>query len=916
MSKQFRMVLISISILAVLLVSAVHPLVARADDSTPPAPAVPASGDTSAPAAAASSQAPSSADSSAPAAVATQPPAAADDISAPGAVATQPPAAADDTSAPAAIATQPPSSASTSVAPADTSAPPASTSAAPADTSVAPASTSAAPADASATSASTSAAPASTLVGSVPTGTPVVVLDATGTAVPLATQTAAAIIKTGDPMWCPGSQTPGTSGCTSGYSTVTDLISALTGTGHPSPQAGTVYFESTYSNNDAIFDGSGSLSAWKTYALTLQGGWDGSTGVAGMSTFSVPITIENWNNNVTLNAINATDGITLENIQASGGQGSSINVSGNVTVEDSTFTGSSGDGLTVQTAGNSNITVHNVKSNHNSRNGAYLNNDSVLPAATGAIIISDSDFSNNGTGGVSDDGFGVEAISNGSITLTDVTADDNYDDGAYLDNCLDGGAGSCTNGASNNGISIDNSGISGGDGFNGNGNTGISADGYGNGLEAYSTESVTLTNVTADYNIYDGALLGYYNSDVPTYDEIGGDVFVTGGDFSHNNSAASNTDWPAGLEVHAYGSISLSGVTADDNTYNGGAYTYGAYLDNCLYDDVVSFACTGTGSSSITVDNTSGAEFNGNGYHKLGEGLDALSLGTIALTSVTADENGGDGAYLDNSSGSGDINIDYNSNTANGNSNFSGNNVNGLEAYSAGAITIYNVIADSNLNDDGAYLENDHGSSDITVTCSHLSNNSNYDIEAYSNGSVALNSDTYTSENTSLPLVIGSVSCGGGHGKSSGPVVGGAGPLPWNVVNAPDSGGQNNTLDCTQYVGTELVLPNGDHVLLPCPIGSTTGSSGSLSGLTGGNLPGKLDSKYTFVAGLDASVTPSLTGGMITVSFKIPAGKTGANFAILLWDGTKWVNVGGSINPPGYFSVTTSLTGDFVLVTQ
>jgi hypothetical protein len=55
---------------------------------------------------------------------------------------------------------------------------------------------------------------------------------------------------------------------------------------------------------------------------------------------------------------------------------------------------------------------------------------------------------------------------------------------------------------------------------------------------------------------------------------------------------------------------------------------------------------------------------------------------------------------------------------------------------------------------------------------------------------------------------------------------------------------------------------------------------------------------------------------MMTVSFTIPAGKQGANFAILHWDGTKWVNLGGSINPPGFLSVDTNLTGDFVLVTQ
>ncbi len=542
MSKQLRMVLISIAVLAVLLVSAVQPLAARADDSTPP-PA-PASGDTSASAAAVASQAPAAAatqppaaaDTSAPASAATQPPAAAD-TSAPASAATQPPAAAD-TSAPTAAATQPPSSASTSAASAETSVAPASTSAASAETSAAPAGTSVAPTD------------TSTLVGSVPTGTSVVVLDATGTPVALATQTAAAIIKTGDPMWCPGSQAPGTTGCTTGYSSVAALIT--TGLGSVTPKAGTVYFESTYSTNDATFDGStAALSAWKAYALTLQGGWNSTTNaVSGVSTFSVPLTITNWAADVTLNDI--------------------------------TISGATGDGLTVQTTGN--ITVHNVKSNHNSGNGAYLNN---VSPATASIIISNSDFSDNGTGGESTDGFGLEAISNGSITLTDVTADENYDDGAYLDNCLDNETESCTNGASNNGISVDNSGISGGNGFNYNGKGNTSADGYGNGLESYSTESVTLTNVTADGNLYDGALLGYNNND-DTFDEIGGNITVTGGDFSDNNIDDSYTNNPAGLEAYADGSIQVSDTTANDN------WDDGAYLENDF----------GSSTGGITVDSS------------------------------------------------------------------------------------------------------------------------------------------------------------------------------------------------------------------------------------------------------------------------------------------------------------------------
>ena len=713
-------------------------------------------------------------------------------------------------------------------------------------------------------------------------------------------------------MWCPGSQAPGTSGCTTGYGSVTALI---TGLGSVTPKAGTVYFDSTYSTNDATFDGStAALSAWKTYALTLQGGWNSTTNaVSGVSTLNVPLTITNWAANVTLNditisgatgdglTVQTTGNIALHNVKSNGNTGrgavlknTTSTTKGSIIIDSdsngfSEFNGNTGgNGLEAYSKGN--ITLSDVTADSNLDDGAYLENDN---SGSGGITIegTNNTFSNNAyngleaysngainlTGVVADnngspstwsngayldnsggsgnievdsstfndnlgylgnglaaasadniilknviaasnlnqsDGAwlentagsgnievdntlggefnsnkanGFEAYSNGSVTLTDVTADynnwdgvklgdpENYDpeiggsvtvtgsdfshnsgngqsifysgttpytpnpaglevyadggislsrvtannntggNGAYLDNCLNS-LGSCTN-LSNSDISVANS-TFGDSSSDGNG---------GNGLEAYSNGSVTLTKVTADGNAYDGALLGYYVADIPFFGKIGGNVIVTGSNFSDNNSHWSNTDWPAGLEVHAYGSINLSGVTADDSIKGDGAY-----LDNSLYNDMTN-AYDGTNSSSIAVDNTSGGEFNNNRV----DGLDAYSLGTIALTGIIADKNG----------------------------------------------------------EDGAYLENDYVSSDITVTCSHLSNNSNYDIEAYSNGIVALNSDTYTSKDTSSPLVIGSVGCGGsGGGNSSGPVAGGAGPLPWNVISVPDTGSQETSL--------------------------------------------------------------------------------------------------------------------------
>ena len=1426
MNKRIHIILLTSLTLLVLVVSAVQPMVARADDSTPVAPSSPAA----------------------------------------------------DTSAPAAVATQPPA-ADTSVAPADTSVAPADTSVAPEDTSVAPSDTSApetavAPTDTSAaattvTSTDTTVAPTdttaaptdtSTLVGSVPSGTSVVVLDTTGTPEPLATQAAADIVDTSDPMWCPSGSLPGDSGCTAvGINTVTKLIAALgtVNTGSQATGAGTIYFTSSYSKNDAVFDPAISSNLSGLTDLTIQGGWNGDTGLnyalSGVTTFSVPLTITNWNGDVTLNDIvisgvtkgqtpNGTgDGLTvqttgkikLSNVQSNNNKGSGAYLdntagSGNIHIKDSTFgdsttDGNKGDGLKAYSNGN--ITLINVIADYNGADGAYLDNSSgdgninvdfhestgnyggnsdfsgnnnygLYANSAGAItlykvtadanqkddgaylmnengggdinvnnstfgernsdvgnlgnggngleaysagsisldnvtadyndydgaylstsgsdsfgrsiyidmyvvdsqgdvvfsnnpsdfnhnkdkqtsgnpsgleaygpgyfyladvtasknggngltatssdgeidlyaavadtnggagavlnntgnnmvyvlpsLISGNDFSNNdydgldvtsqgeislgdvvadwnGQSGVSGAGAvlnntndgdpgifvytlnsssdyfdynyndGLDITSNGQLGLTDVVADyngqsgisgagavlnnlagsnpwpysvsidtenslnddfshnyndgldvtsiseidlynvvadDNGDDGAYLDNCYN--PSDVCEGFTNNGITVTNSvfgdSVIGGNTWygleaysnglislssvtadlningsgavlendrgnttegitvsastfgdssltNGNGADGLEAYSYGkitltdvvadgngspsnwyngayldnsdgtgnievdsssfngnvgyfgngliaysagdiilndvtadsnsnlsdglyldntygsgnievdntlggefssnnaNGLEAYSNGSANLTNVIADYNNWDGAKLGD-----PNYaPAIGGTVTVNGGDFSNNagNGDAPSTyvecsgpctPDPAGLEAYADSGISLSGVTANYNTGGDGAYleTFNA--------------------GTVTIDLSTGAnvfDFNE------GNGLEVI-VGdcTISLTGVNADKNNADGAYLTNAASglTGDIEV---TDSTFGDSTTGGNGKNGLEAYSNGSITLTDVTADNNVKDgaslsgsgvsvdpssfnnnggDGLYINTTGGA---TVICSTANGNSGYGLDGtiggvFTDGLTTAGNTLGGNNITGYSSLVNSVCHPSGDGTSGTALsAGGPGPLPWNVVNIPESGSQGSiipvtggtgvALDCTHYSGTDLVLPDGDQVLLPCPIGSTPGMSGSLRGLSNSSLPSPLDNKFTFVSAFDAEVTPSLTGGMMTVSFQIPSGKQGSNFTILYWDGSKWVNLGGSATPPGYFSASTNLTGDFVLVTQ
>jgi hypothetical protein len=133
--------------------------------------------------------------------------------------------------------------------------------------------------------------------------------------------------------------------------------------------------------------------------------------------------------------------------------------------------------------------------------------------------------------------------------------------------------------------------------------------------------------------------------------------------------------------------------------------------------------------------------------------------------------------------------------------------------------------------------------------------------------------------------------------------------LPLNVIHV--TGGEKHNLSCSAFSGTELILPNGDRVIIPCP----NGDEASLDSVTNGELPASLDGNFTFISGLDASVEPALIGSM-TVSFMIPAGQQDAEFTILHWDGTKWEELGGYKSSDTFFKVQTGSTGIFILASK
>jgi len=153
------------------------------------------------------------------------------------------------------------------------------------------------------------------LLAAVPDNTSVTVLNAEGQAEPLATQAAAdAIASTTDPIWCPQGQPPipGANNCTPSFPSFTLLLTFLAANTTTYQGAGTIYVEQgTYGGGESVIDFNAyNLSNISSSDLTVQGGWDTTANpvdptTASTSNFTVPILIGSstnpWGGSLTIN---------------------------------------------------------------------------------------------------------------------------------------------------------------------------------------------------------------------------------------------------------------------------------------------------------------------------------------------------------------------------------------------------------------------------------------------------------------------------------------------------------------------------------------------------------------------------------------------------------------------------------------
>ena len=419
-------------------------------------------------------------------------------------------------------------------------------------------------------------------------------------------------ISTGDPIWCPaavGKPIVSAKGCTVAYTSLQDLITDLYG--NEPIVDGVIWLEKDYDSsvNDpgvTAFTLNGStLTTMSNSALTIRGGWNGlgtnSIDTTDPSEINARLDILNWNEDVTISDIE--------------------------------ITGASSGSYALNVGTSEKTTLTRVRVDTNTLGGAYID-------GTSDVMVSNSQFNNNTTGP------GLYVDSMGTITLVDVSANSNNNDGAFLDN---------SSAATDKNVIM----TSGTFEFNGNG---------GNGLVIFSNGAITLKDITADGNNGLGAYL------INTTGSSAG-VTLTGASFFSENTAG-------GLLIYSNGQIKGSNIIANVN--QGG---WGAYLDNS----------TASSAKSVTLTGLNEFKFNG-------DGLLVSSLGAITLSNVTASDNiAGLGASLGNAFGfTSNVNLT-------GVNIFNSNADTGLLVSSHGNISIANLTAVENGwggSGDGAHLFN------------------------------------------------------------------------------------------------------------------------------------------------------------------------------------------------------------------
>ena len=736
-----------------------------------------------------------------------------------------------------------------------------------------------------------------------PDGTDLVLVNEEGDPEPLASEQAAEILVEGDPIWCPEGQVPdsGNNGCTPSYATFGALVTELRNNATYSGN-GVIWVAASYNGNDNStinFSGTnGNLANLRD--VSVLGGWSGINGNTSIDPTSPSVLDER------LRFVNWTGAVSVSNLDINNtpsGASLVINTDGDISLNNVTVDGS-GTGV-----------------------GASLNNCRYVnpPGActvSGDVSVSASEFNNNTT-------HGLVIQSPGEVTIENVTADNNGQDGININTRNEAGADVTiqdTTATNNTQDGIHTSNV-GGDltltGVTASNNTAV-------GIRSIVTQGdVKGSNITANDNITTGILIRDAQGNVTVSNITASDNDTTGivirdaqGNVKGSNITASDNDSTGILIRDAQGNVTGSNVTASNN---GGE---GIYIRDTQGDITGSYITTNENArEGLEIDATRGNVYlsnltaNDSTNH---EGVDIHDTnGYLKLYNVTADSNDNEGIEI--------VNVD-------------------------GSLCLHCVNTSSN-DGDGIFVSVDH---DFTIKCSQSTGNNGDGLQINLAPTAQLLSFTSTG-NTLLDinynpavttLTEKNVDCSGKK-KSSTKSSGEEGLftklycLPGEIkVALYDTYGDriefNNlcgydagVFDPASWAYPETIPGGGDDYITSLKnkmleeipnleLDTEHGIPGILAQVLD-ELPFMLPDEYSYASAFFTAVLdegeyldplPEESG--LTVRFRVPEWLDGdEDLSILWWDGVEWVNLGGEYSEDGYyFQVTTEETGVFVLATS
>jgi hypothetical protein len=326
------------------------------------------------------------------------------------------------------------------------------------------------------------------------------------------------------------------------------------------------------------------------------------------------------------------------------------------------------------------VSLNNITANFNNGDGVSVDN-SGGPTTSGVTFTGTNQF-------ISNNGHGLGIYSSGAITLNAITAVNN----------------------SINGVDIDNTAVIGLKGVTISG-VNVFSENTGYGIRIISSGAITLSNMTANLN---QGLYGAYLDNTLSSTSTPKSVTLSG-----TNVISNNRD--QGLQILTYGAITLNNVSATGNGF--GAFSGGgaSLINNGA-----------TTPANVTINGTN--NFSGN----YGTGLYINTKGHIKINNLTAN-------YSQVGQGAGLTATSLGNVTLTGTNTLSNNFLDNLSISAVGVISISNLTANNSLNGYGAFISNTIATSAKSVSLSGVNNlNNNWDTGLYvaSKGAITLNSVT------------------------------------------------------------------------------------------------------------------------------------------------------------------------------